>query len=100
MVFVPDGITRRIQYEHPGWVVWFGHSTGEYWALGPRHKWDGGGRQSGGARDGHRGRSGPSSETEAAVRACCGSSRNPIIVVCVGGGPDWPTDTGNPVSRC
>jgi hypothetical protein len=28
-----DEIARRIQYEHLGWVVWFGHSTGEYWAA-------------------------------------------------------------------
>ena len=33
MLIGPDEIARRIQYEHPGWVVWFGHSTGQYWAM-------------------------------------------------------------------
>ena len=36
MLLSPDEIARRIQHRHrPGWSVWYGRSTGQYWALAP-----------------------------------------------------------------
>jgi hypothetical protein len=30
----PDDLARRIEYQHrPGWIVWYGRRTREYWAL-------------------------------------------------------------------
>jgi hypothetical protein len=34
MLFSPDDIALRIQYEHrPGWLVWYGRETRQYWAM-------------------------------------------------------------------
>ena len=34
MLLDPDEMARRLQYRHrPGWSVWFGHSTRQYWAV-------------------------------------------------------------------
>ena len=34
MLFGPDEIAQRIQYRHrPGWLVWYGRATKQYWAL-------------------------------------------------------------------
>ena len=34
MLFGPHEIARRIQYQHrPGWSIWYGRETRQYWAL-------------------------------------------------------------------
>ena len=34
MLLSSDDIARRIQYVYrPGWLVWYGHKCGQYWAL-------------------------------------------------------------------
>lgn len=34
MLLGPDEIAQWIEHRHrPGWTVWFGRSTGHYWAL-------------------------------------------------------------------
>jgi hypothetical protein len=34
MLSRPDEIAQRIQYRHrPGWLVWYGRATKQYWAL-------------------------------------------------------------------
>jgi hypothetical protein len=34
MLLGPDEIARRIEYQRrPGWLVWYGQYTRQYWAL-------------------------------------------------------------------
>ena len=34
MLVGPDDMARQIQHRHqPGWLVWYGRRTGQYWAL-------------------------------------------------------------------
>jgi hypothetical protein len=34
MLLGPDEIARRIQHHHrPGWSVWYGRSTAQFWAV-------------------------------------------------------------------
>jgi hypothetical protein len=34
MLIGPDEIVQRIQHQHrPGWLVWYGRATKQYWAL-------------------------------------------------------------------
>jgi hypothetical protein len=34
MLFGPDEIAQLIQHQHrPGWLVWYGRATKQYWAL-------------------------------------------------------------------
>jgi hypothetical protein len=34
MLLGPHDIARRLEYQHrPGWVVWWGEHTRQYWAL-------------------------------------------------------------------
>jgi hypothetical protein len=37
MLLGPHDIARRLQYRHgPGWSIWYGPKTRQYWALAPR----------------------------------------------------------------
>jgi hypothetical protein len=34
MLLGPHDIARRLEYQHsPGWLVWYGRHTRQYWAL-------------------------------------------------------------------
>jgi hypothetical protein len=34
MILGPPDIARRLEYQHrPGWSVWYGRQTRQYWAL-------------------------------------------------------------------